>query len=477
MKRFLSLLVVLMAVPAGAVPVAAPGYALRAIPTPDTVQGGVVERDGVILVGQGGFGAGLQSIVRLDGDGVTTVATGFNALGGFDLDAAGTLYVVDNCGECAGATTGDTLYAIPNALTRTTPVTAAGQEVRPAGSIPKGQDVLVVSDGILVSNAVGVGTGTVVKVSGSTQTDLITGLDFTAGLALQGTTLLVGNVDENFAGEILRYSLAGASLGDPLVAGLSGTYAHVIDNDGLVLVSGGHPPDFSSSDVVAVAANGDVTTRADGFVFTTEMWFDMERDEALVLDSGVTQITAICRDGDGDGVCDADDGCPNGSVAITGAKLNLGKLAAPGGDDTLALKGEMMLAAPVDIDPLATGVRITVDGEDGRIVDAVIPAGAYDKQTKTGWKSKNGKSSYKNPAGIDGIGKVTIQVSTKTPGLVRFTVAGKSGDYILDLENVAPQLRATLLLGPEECGEVEFAGPAPAPACATKAAKGKVQCK
>src|SRR6185503_18767634 len=99
MKRFLSLLVVLMAVPAGAAPVAAPGYALRNIPTPGTVQGGVVERDGVILVGQGSFGAGLQSIIRLDDDGATTIATGFNALGGFDLDATGTLYVVDNCGE------------------------------------------------------------------------------------------------------------------------------------------------------------------------------------------------------------------------------------------------------------------------------------------------------------------------------------------------------------------------------------------
>jgi hypothetical protein len=240
-------------------------------------------------------------------------------------------------------------------------------------------------------------------------------------------------------------------------------------------VSGGHPPDFSSSDVVAVASNGATTTRADDFVFTTEMWFDAERDEALVLDSGVAEITAICRDGDDDGVCDADDGCPDGSVAITSAKLNLGKLAAPGGDDTIALKGEMMLDTPVTIDPATTGVHITVDGEDGRIVDATIPATPYDKQTKTGWKAKNGKFSYKNPAGIDGIGKVAIQVSAKTPGLVRFTVAGKRGDYAVDLDDTEPELSATLLLGPdaEECGTVAFA----APACVAKPGKGKVQCK
>ena len=57
--------------------------------------------------------------------------------------------------------------------------------------------------------------------------------------------------------------------------------------------------------------------------------------------------------------------------------------------DTIALKGEMMLATPVDIDPANTGVHIRVEGEDGTIVDAAIPDGAYDKQTKTGWKSKN----------------------------------------------------------------------------------------
>ena len=84
MKRFLSLLIVLIAAPAGAAPVAAPGYALRTIPTPGTVQGGVVERDGAILVGQGSFGAGLQSIIRLDGSGVKAKGT-VSAGGGVNM--------------------------------------------------------------------------------------------------------------------------------------------------------------------------------------------------------------------------------------------------------------------------------------------------------------------------------------------------------------------------------------------------------
>ncbi|TMA82945.1 MAG: hypothetical protein E6J77_15055, partial [Deltaproteobacteria bacterium] len=77
--------------------VAAPGYAVHTIPTPNTVQGGVVRQGAAIVVGQGSFGGGTEQIIRLDGAGTTVIATGFNSLGGFDLDTTGTLYVVDNC--------------------------------------------------------------------------------------------------------------------------------------------------------------------------------------------------------------------------------------------------------------------------------------------------------------------------------------------------------------------------------------------
>lgn len=498
MKRFVSLVVLLMAVPAGAAPVAAPGYAVHGIPTPGKVQGGVVRSGDAILVGQGTFGAGLESIIRIDGGGATTIATGFNALGGFDLDADGTLYVVDNCGNCAGAVTGDTLFAIPDALTRTTAVTAAGQEVLPKGTIAAGQDVLIAPDGsILVTDARGVGTGAVVKVSGTTPTDLITGLDFAAGLALQGTTLLVGNVDGSFAGSVLRYSLAGVA-GTPLATGLSGEYAIVVDNDGFVLLTGGFADDFTSN-VLAVASDGSTADRATGFSFTGEMWFDPDRDETLVLDFDATQVTAICRDRDEDGVCDADDNCPltdNGDQAdadadgigdacdpcpdgltITGAKLTLNKVASPPGDDTLAWKGALTLPQATTIDPVTTGVRILIAGAHGTIIDAVIPGGEYDKGSKTGWKSKNGKSSYKNPNGILGIGKITIQEAKKVPGLLKFAIGGKGGSYAVDFE--APELNATLVLGEEgaPCGTSAFPGPPPTPTCVAKVAKGKVSCK
>src|SRR3989449_6233432 len=145
-------LLLLLAVPAArAAVVAAPGYAVHTIATPDTVEGGVVREGDAILVGQGpGFTAGAQSIVRLDAGGSTTIATGFNSLGGFDLAPDGTLYLVDNCftGDGCGTTaTGDTVYAIPDALTRTTAVTAAGHEVVPSGTIPFAGDVFVAPGG------------------------------------------------------------------------------------------------------------------------------------------------------------------------------------------------------------------------------------------------------------------------------------------------------------------------------------------
>src|SRR5438132_4251018 len=200
MRRILGTLVaLLLAAPVvRAAVVAAPGYAVHTITTPDTVEGGVVRQGDAILVGQGpSFAAGAQSIVRLDAGGPTTIATGFNSLGGFDLASDGTLYVVDNCftGDgCGTTTTGDTVYAIPDALTRTTAVTAAGHEVVPSGTLPFAGDVFVAPGGAaLVSDAAGNGAGRVVKLVPGMATDLIAGLDLVGGitLAADGTLRIV----------------------------------------------------------------------------------------------------------------------------------------------------------------------------------------------------------------------------------------------------------------------------------------------
>jgi hypothetical protein len=486
---------------------AATGYAVHAIPTPGTVQGGVVRRGEAILVGQGTFGAGGESIVRLENGTPTTIATGFGSLGGFDLAPDGTLWVVDNCFDgdfgCDGATTGDTVYAVPDALTRTTAAAAADLEVLPAGSIPTAFDVLVAPSGsVLVSDAVGTGAGRVVEVvpgpSGATATDLITGLDLSAGLAVQATNLFVANAVFNpvtfeTTGAVLRYALDGTPAGS-LASGLVGANYAAFDADGLLLVSGVGP--FLASTVVAIAPNGDVTERAGGFGFSGDVFFDAARDEALVLDFGVSEIAAICRDGDGDGVCDADDDCPaaanadqadadgdglgdacdpcSSGIAAVAPQVVVTKLATPGGDDRLVLRGDLML--PGAVDPVTTGARVLVGDATGTLIDLSVPAGPFDSGTKTGWKARKGVfKTTLAAAGALGSAKVKVKAFTDPPGLVRVQVVAKGGSWPGDPANLP--LTFTAGLGAGQCGDAAFVGPAPAAACVFKAPRGKVVCR
>jgi hypothetical protein len=457
---------------------AAPGWAVRTIPTPDVVQGAVVRRGDDIFVGQGPtFTGGAETVIRFsEGGSATTVATGFNALGGFDLSADGTLYLVDNGLEAAGATSGDTLYAVPEAITRTAALPAASAEVLPSESIAAAFDVLVVPGGVLVSDAAGPGKGRVVQVVGSDPIDLITGLDFTAGLALNGSTLLVGNV--SFVGtipkgSIRKYDLAGVPAGI-LVDGLSGNYSHVVDGAGDVLVTGGVADDFSST-VVAVDPLGTVTERARGFAFSGELFFDAVRDETLVLDFGVSEITAICRDADQDGTCDADEPCES---PVGKAKLRVKKLGIR--DETLSLKGEITLPVPPgpSLDPVTRGVRVRLETVSGGGTNVTVPPGARDPDSKTGWKANKALTSwtYTSKTGIGSLAitEVTVKTSRKKPGVVKIGVRGKGA--ALGLTPADLPLAATVKLDPSgQCGTATFTGPDAA--CKFNKKQTEVTCK
>jgi hypothetical protein len=456
--------------PAGAAVTAASGWAVHSIPTPGTVQGGVVRQGGAIFVGQGAFGAGLEQVIRLDAGGATTIATGFNSLGGFAIDAAGTLYVTDNGGDLPGAVTGGTVFAIPDAATRTTALPAHGAEVVAAGSIPFAQDVALSGSDLLVSDAVGPGAGRVVRISGGSLTNLITtGLDYTAGITVDGTRLLVGNSNASFVGSLLQYTLAGVFVA-PLATGLSGIYAEALDNDGNILITRGN-----DGTLVALAPGGGITERAHGFTFSSELFHDTARNETLVLDVDVSEITAICRDDDGDGVCNADEPC-TGGVALTKPKLQLKKLNTPPGDDGLAFSGQMTIPTSPPIDPVTKGARIVVVDASSTVADVRIPPGLVDPVTKIGWKAnKSGTSwKYSNKAGLDGITSVSIKTTDKHPGLVTFKVVGKHGAFATT--PAALPLRATLALDPAgQCGQVNFSGPSPV--CAFNKKHSTVTCK
>jgi hypothetical protein len=463
----------LAAAPGTAAVTTAPGWAAHAIPTPGTVQGSVVRRGDSIIVGQGAFGAGLEQVIRLDAGVPTTIATGFNSLGGFALDAAGTLYVTDNGGNLAGAVTGDTVFAIPDALTRTTALPALGAEVVPAGSIPFAQDVALDGADLIISDGVGPGAGRVVRISGGVVTNLITALDYTAGVTVDGTRLLVGNVDGSFVGSLSQFTLAGVFV-TGVASGLSGNYAHAIDSDGNILITGGFADDFSST-VIAVAPGGEITQRAAGFSFSTELFHDAARDETLVLDVAVSQIEAICRDTDGNGVCNADEACSAGAVVVK-PKLQLKKLDTPAGDDGLAFSGEMTIPTSPAIDPVANGARVVVTDGDGTVADVAIPPGAVDPVTKIGWKPNKSATSwtYANKAGLVGITKVSVKTTTKTPGLVKFKVTGKNGAF--PTTPGALPLAATFTLATAgQCGAADFSGPLAS--CEFNGKQSTVKCK
>jgi len=446
--------------PALAVPTAAPGYLLRTYPTPDTVQGGVYRRGNDIFVGQGAYGPGLQQIVRLEGTLSTIIATGFGSLGGMDVDGSGALWTVDNCWvtdfQCDTSTTGDTLYEIDDAVGRTTAVTADASAVLPNGSIGFPFDVLVAPGQVLVSNSVGPGAGSVVKVVNGVLSGFATGFDYTAGLASDGGAVYVGNSNASFVGSITELDMSGVSQG-VLVNGLNGVYGLGIDNDGNVLASGVSAPDFSSSTVIAVDPMGAVSDRATGFSFSTDLFYDDTRDAALVLDFGVSQITAICTDADDDGVCDADCSDP---AAIDGAKLKLTGVDKAPGEQGLTLSGEMIIPNLPAYDPVANGVLVTVDDANGvAVVDVKVPGGVFDTVTKQGWKSNgNGTWTFKSKTGVAGITTVVVKQNKKDPTRVKVKVVGKNAGFAA--ADATLPLQVVFSIAPDgQCGAADFAAP------------------
>ena len=120
---------------------------------------------------------------------------------------------------------------------------------------------------------------------------------------------------------------------------------------------------------------------------------------------------------------------------------------------------------------------------DPRVVDAIIPPGAYDTDLERGWSS-NANSSlfiYRNlgESLIQGIKKVVIKDrSGRTPGLLKFAVVGKLGSYPV----ATPPVHAVLVVDSPfattgQCGEAFFPGPPPGPACTFTPGGTSLRCK
>ncbi len=270
------------------------------IPLPDVSATDLVMGGASLFVGQGTFGAGTQSILRRDPDGTTTtVVANLNSIGGLAFDDANDLlFFTDNGFEIAGATNGDTVYALANPRTVAAPIDAATLVVVPSGSIPFAQAVHVLQDGsLLVGDAAGPGLGRVVKVTGGVPTNFITGLDYVAGITtnfpiLSGTpqsfpdTVQVGNVNGSFVASILKFSPTGTPLGTMNGTPIPGALDQTSSYGGNVLVSGG-------STLVQVVQAGGVQEIASGFGFSSGVAYDHPAGRALVLDFGADYVDTI----------------------------------------------------------------------------------------------------------------------------------------------------------------------------------------
>jgi len=152
-------------------------------------------------------------------------------------------------------------------------------------------------------------------------------------------------------------------------------------------------------------------------------------------------------------------------------RIVIKRLDTPPGDDTVRFKGHMTLPHPFSplLDPIANGVGLVIaDSAGGRLIDLVIPGGAWDPVTRIGWKAapSGAKWKYVNRSATPaaGISRVVItNVSRKFPGFVRFDVKGKRGSYPVDPAKL-PLMGFLVLDQPTaetgQCGKATFADPA-----------------
>ena len=148
-----------------------------------------------------------------------------------------------------------------------------------------------------------------------------------------------------------------------------------------------------------------------------------------------------------------------------GAALRLTHILPPPGDDGLAFKGSFTVTSPVAsaLDPVNSGVGLRLIDGPTLVLDVQVATGVYDPIARTGWKVNKAatKWTYVGPktGAAGGITKVVLtDKSSKAPGLVAFTVTGKTGSYV-----AGTQVRADLLL-PASAACVEATFPAVPPA-------------
>ena len=178
-------------------------------------------------------------------------------------------------------------------------------------------------------------------------------------------------------------------------------------------------------------------------------------------------------DSDGDGIPDGCDLCPGG-LRLTAPRLTLGRYDGISGNDKFVVQGELESSAAAALtDPVAHGLQIVVTSpEDRQVLFVPVPAGAYDRVTRTGWKvvGRSGQAWKFRSADTS----ARVRLSLDEGPRVDVKASGKRWDFATRLP-ITP-LRLTLRLDPDPfgamstaCGEIDFEGPGlPPPSCKSR---------
>ena len=138
------------------------------------------------------------------------------------------------------------------------------------------------------------------------------------------------------------------------------------------------------------------------------------------------------EDVDGDGLGDACDPCSNTGPPMIKHRLTLTKLGGAAGDDRISFKTTFTVPPTPPVDPRRHGVRFIVSHSSGVTIDATLPPGLYDSETRVGWRENLARTVFtyrnqsKTPPG--GIRKAKLK-QLPEPGTIIFQLLGRDGTY------------------------------------------------
>lgn len=188
------------------------------------------------------------------------------------------------------------------------------------------------------------------------------------------------------------------------------------------------------------------------------------RDELIAAGIDVAPLDEI-------GLFDPPAACTNGAP-IAAARLAI-RTNAAATRGRLRFGGKLELA-PLDppFDPIARGARVRVEDASGEeMLDEIVPAGAFDPTTATGWRhlAELGRWVYTRPA-AEGVHHLVVKRVAGSAEVYRFHVMARLGATSVPTAEQLP-LKGTFVVDTPvaengQCGEAEFGGAEPAIECA-----------